>query len=62
LIGVCAEFARQGIATVPKMSNPSLRHLASHARIAIHIGKISREWWIWRTARAIKLRARANLR
>jgi hypothetical protein len=35
------ERARYGIATALKMSNPSLRHLASYARIAIHLGKFS---------------------
>jgi DNA-binding Lrp family transcriptional regulator len=33
--------ARYGIATALKMSNPSLRYLASYARIAIHLGKFS---------------------
>jgi hypothetical protein len=35
------ESARKGIATALKVSNPSLRHLASYARIAIHLGKFS---------------------
>jgi hypothetical protein len=35
------ERARYGIATALKMSNPSLRYLASYARIAIHLGKFS---------------------
>lgn len=41
-----------------KVTNPSLGHLASHARIAIQISKISRERGIWCGGRAIKLRAR----
>jgi len=41
MISAWAEFARKGIATAPKVSNPSLGYLASYARIAIHIGKIS---------------------
>jgi hypothetical protein len=41
---VCdADFAREGLARLLKVSNPSLGHLASHARIAIQISKISRE-------------------
>jgi hypothetical protein len=35
------ESARKGIARALKVSNPSLRYLASHARIAIHIGGFS---------------------
>jgi hypothetical protein len=38
-----ADFARKGVAMTPKVSNASLGHLASHARIAIQIGKNSRE-------------------
>jgi hypothetical protein len=47
---------------VPKLPNPSLGYLASYARIAIHIRKISREPRKWRTARAIKLRTAGDLR
>jgi hypothetical protein len=46
----------------PKVSGASLGNLASYARIAIQIGKISREQGIWRSARAIKLRNRRELR
>jgi hypothetical protein len=35
------ERARKGIATAQKVSNPSLRYLASYARIAIHLSKFS---------------------
>jgi hypothetical protein len=35
------ERARKGIATAQKVSNPSLGHLASYARIAIHLSKFS---------------------
>jgi hypothetical protein len=35
------ESARKGIAMAPKVSNPSLGHLASYARIAIHLGEFS---------------------
>jgi DNA-binding Lrp family transcriptional regulator len=42
-----------------KVSNPSLGYLASYARIAIQISKISRESG-WRTARAIKLRTQVT--
>ena len=45
----------------PKVPDPTLGHLASHARIAIQIGKISREQGNWRGARAIKLRNRGEL-
>jgi hypothetical protein len=45
-----------------KVSNPSLGHLASYARIAIHLGKFSRNRAKWRTARAIKLRKVRQLR
>ncbi|TMJ57073.1 MAG: hypothetical protein E6G85_00025 [Alphaproteobacteria bacterium] len=31
----------EGIAVAPKVSNPSLWYLASHARIAIHLGSFS---------------------
>ena len=44
------------------MSNPSLRYLASHARIAIQIGGFSRSRGNCRNARAIKLRKLARLR
>jgi hypothetical protein len=37
------ESARKGIAMALKMSDPSLGHLASYARIAIHHGKFSPE-------------------
>jgi hypothetical protein len=40
----------------PKATDRSLGHLASYARIAIQMSKISREQEIWRNARAIKLR------
>jgi len=46
----------------PKVSEPSLRHLASYARIAIQMSKISREQEKWRSARAIKLRILTELR
>ena len=45
----------------PKVSNTSLRHLASYARIAIQISKISRELEKYRVAREIKLRGVAEL-
>jgi hypothetical protein len=45
----------------PKVSNASLRYLASYARIAIQISKISRELEKWRNARVIKLRAAVEL-
>jgi hypothetical protein len=45
----------------PKVTEPSLGHLASYARIAIQMSKISREREIWRSARAIKLRNRREL-
>jgi hypothetical protein len=35
------ESACKNIAMALKVSNPSLRHLASYARIAIHLGKFS---------------------
>jgi hypothetical protein len=35
--------ARKGVTAALKASNPSLRHLASYARIAIHIGEFSPE-------------------
>jgi hypothetical protein len=38
-----ADFAREGVAMTPKVSNTSLRYLASYARIAIQMSKISRE-------------------
>jgi hypothetical protein len=38
-----ADLAREGIPAAPKLTNPSLGHLASYARIAIQISKISRE-------------------
>jgi len=44
-----------------KVSNPSLGYLASYARIAIQISKISRELEKWRSAREIKLRAGGEL-
>jgi hypothetical protein len=46
----------------PKVSNASLRHLASYARIAIQMGKISRERGNDGSARVIKLRSIAKLR
>jgi hypothetical protein len=45
----------------PKVSNPSLGYLASYARIAIQISKISRELEKCRIAREIKLRAGSEL-
>jgi hypothetical protein len=45
----------------PKVPEPSLGHLASHARIAIQMSKISREHENWRSARAIKLRLSGEL-
>jgi DNA-binding Lrp family transcriptional regulator len=47
---------RKALAARRKVSNPSLRHLASYARIAIHVGDFSRKCSKWRSARAIKLR------
>jgi hypothetical protein len=44
-----------------KVSNTSLGYLASYARIAIQISKISRELEKWRNARVIKLRDAAEL-
>jgi hypothetical protein len=41
LVGAGAESAQKAIAEALKVSNPSLRHLASHARIAIHTGEFS---------------------
>jgi hypothetical protein len=38
-----AKFAPEGAAMAPKVTEPSLGHLASYARIAIQMGKISRE-------------------
>jgi hypothetical protein len=38
-----ADLAREGIPAASKVTNPSLGHLASYARIAIQISKISRE-------------------
>jgi hypothetical protein len=46
----------------PKVSEPSLGYLASYARIAIQMSKISREKGNWRSARAIKLRLPVELR
>jgi hypothetical protein len=46
----------------PKVPEPSLGHLASHARIAIQMSKISRDQEKWRSARAIKLRYPRELR
>jgi hypothetical protein len=46
----------------PKVSEPSLGYLASYARIAIQMSKISREKGNWRSARAIKLRLPGELR
>jgi hypothetical protein len=40
----------------PKVSNTSLGYLASYARIAIQMSKISRDLEKWRNARVIKLR------
>jgi hypothetical protein len=57
-----AEFARKGVGKTLKVSNTSLGHLASYARIAIQMGKISREQENWRGARAIKLRIAGKLR
>jgi len=36
-------LVREAIPAAPKATNPSLGHLASYARIAIQISKISRE-------------------
>jgi hypothetical protein len=44
-----------------KVSEASLRYLASYARIAIQMSKISREQGNWRSARAIKLRLSGEL-
>jgi hypothetical protein len=54
-------FERDLPGKAPKVPNPTLGHLASYARIAIQIGKISREQEIWRDARAIKLRNQGEL-
>jgi hypothetical protein len=45
----------------PKVSNASLGYLASYARIAVQISKISREYEKWRNAHVIKLRDAAEL-
>jgi hypothetical protein len=42
VISAWAEGARKSIPQAPKVSEPSLRHLASYARIAIHIGEFYR--------------------
>jgi DNA-binding Lrp family transcriptional regulator len=41
LVSAWAKCAREGIAATLKGSNPSLGHLASYARIAIHISEFS---------------------
>jgi hypothetical protein len=41
LVSAGAESAGNGIAAASKVSNASLGHLASYARIAIHIGEFS---------------------
>jgi hypothetical protein len=61
LISAWAKGAGKSIAAAPKVSFPSLGYLASYARIAIQISKISREQEKWRSARAIKLRISPDL-
>jgi hypothetical protein len=56
------ETARKGSATTPKLSFPSLRHVASHASFANHLGDFSLICEKWRSARAIKLRNGWRLR
>jgi hypothetical protein len=58
---VWAKSARERIAAAPKRSDVSLRHLASYARIAIHLGEFSLNGKKWRSARAIKLRNPSQL-
>jgi hypothetical protein len=41
LVVAWTETTLNGVAGAPKVSNPSLRHLASHARIAIQIRRFS---------------------
>jgi hypothetical protein len=41
--GFCERWSGIDAGRAPKATNPSLKHLASYARIAIQIGKISRE-------------------
>jgi DNA-binding Lrp family transcriptional regulator len=53
---------RKALAARRKVPNPSLRYLASYARIAIHVGDFSSNCWKWRSARAIKLREGRKLR
>jgi hypothetical protein len=64
LVGVGAEFTREGGAAAPKVSNPSLGHLASYARIAIHLGEISFTFWIMdrRSRNKIAQNSQAGLR
>jgi hypothetical protein len=56
LVGAKAETARKGSAAAPKLTFPSLRHVASYASFAIHLGEFSHVCEKWRSARAIKLR------
>jgi hypothetical protein len=41
LVSAGAGKARKGIAAAPKVSNPSLRYVASYARTAIQVGEFS---------------------
>ena len=52
----------KGSARAPKLSFPSLRHVASYASFAIHLGDFSLNCEKWRSARAIKLRNPYRLR
>jgi hypothetical protein len=61
-IGACAETARKGSAAASKLAFPSLRHVASYASFAIHLGEFSLFCEKWRSARAIKLRIPYRLR
>jgi DNA-binding Lrp family transcriptional regulator len=58
------EAPGKGIATAPKVSNPSLLHLGSYARIAIHVSEFSTELRLMAhcTRNKIASNARAALR
>jgi hypothetical protein len=62
MVGAGAETAWKGSAAAPKLTFPSLRHVASHASFAIHPGEFSLVCENWRSARAIKLRNGRRLR
>ena len=57
-----SRLASKGSAAASKVSNTSLGHLASYARIAIHLSEFSRIRENWRSAREIKLRYPRGLR